>query len=130
MGFFFQQKNTDNFNIFTMYLRVQDLVVGVDPKAGVLGEDLHDLEGLEVVDEDVWQPELVDQLQVDRVEGLRIEVLCEVELLEEGVGDAQARLLPQHVEVGAEGHGVLLRRKKSKDMVLSCQRFIHETFLH
>ena len=61
-------------------LRVHDLFISRDPQTRVLWQHLHNLhtlldsedsnnirhlEGLEVVDEDVGQPELFDQLQVD-----------------------------------------------------------------
>ena len=43
---------------------VVDLLLVVDPQPGQLGEHVDDLEGLEVVDEDVGHPKVVDQLQV------------------------------------------------------------------
>ena len=35
---------------------VVDFLLAVDPEAGQLGQDIDDLEGLQVVDEDVWKP--------------------------------------------------------------------------
>ncbi len=97
----------------------------------MLGQHLHHLEGLQVVDEDVWQPQLVDQLQVDRVERLRVQVAVvrEVQLLKEGVRDPQPRLLPQHVEVRAERHGVLLKGSKRRDQIFIFIFFISPFFL-
>jgi hypothetical protein len=37
----------------------------VDPKSGELGEHVYHFECLKVVDEDVWHPQVVDELQVD-----------------------------------------------------------------
>ncbi len=44
---------------------VVDLLLVVDPQSRQLGQDIDDLEGLEIVDENVWHPEVVDQLKVD-----------------------------------------------------------------
>jgi len=67
------------------------------------------LESLE--DEDVWQPEVVDELEVDRDHGLRGDDGV-VQLGQEPLGDPESRLLPQDVEVRAEGDGVLLEWKR------------------
>ena len=45
-------------------LAVVDPLVPVNPQASKLGENRNSLEGLEVVDEDVGNPETVDQLKV------------------------------------------------------------------
>ena len=63
------------------------------------------LEGLEVVDEDIWQPQMVDKLQVDRNHGVAV---TGVYVVHERVGDVQAGLLPHHVKVGTELNAVLL----------------------
>ena len=63
------------------------------------------LEGLEVVDEDIWQPQMADKLQVDRNHGVAV---AGVDVVHERVGDVQAGLLPHHVEVGTELNAVLL----------------------
>ena len=52
-------------------LGVEDVVLRGDPEAGVLGQNLHDFESLEIVDENVGQPKLVDQLQVHRDQSVR-----------------------------------------------------------
>ena len=44
---------------------VVDFLLAVDPEAGQLGQDIDDLEGLEVVDEDVGQPQVMDQLEIN-----------------------------------------------------------------
>ena len=44
---------------------VVDFLLAVDPEAGQLGQDIYDLEGLEVVDEDVGQPQVMDQLEIN-----------------------------------------------------------------
>ena len=63
------------------------------------------LESFEVIDEDIWQPEMIDQLQVDRDHGVTV---AGVDVVQERVGDVQSGLLPHHVEVGAELDAVLL----------------------
>ena len=45
-------------------LPVVNLLPIVNPQSGQFGEDIDHLEGLEVVNEDVGNPEVVDQLQV------------------------------------------------------------------
>lgn len=88
-------------------LRVEDVVVGSNPKARVLRQNLHHFERLEIVDEDIWKPELINQLQIDRDHcvGRR-----GIELLEKALRNMQARLLPQDVEVRAESHRVFLQK--------------------
>ena len=68
------------------------------------------LKCFEVVDKDVWEPEVVDQLQVDRKHGVQVR---DVEVAEVGVGDVQPGLLPHHVEVAGELHAVLLKLSSS-----------------
>ena len=64
------------------------------------------LKCFEVVDKDVWEPKVVDELQVDRKHGVQVR---DVEVAEVGVGDVQPGLLPHHVEVAGELHAVLLK---------------------
>ena len=52
-------------------LRVHDLLISGDPQPRVFRQHLHHLECLQVVDEDVRQPKLFDQLQVDGNESIR-----------------------------------------------------------
>ena len=52
-------------------LRVHDLLISGDPQPRVFRQHLHHLERLQVVDEDVRQPKLFDQLQVDGNESIR-----------------------------------------------------------
>ena len=66
------------------------------------------LESLEIVDEDVGEPELVDELEVDGDHGALAEVGAGVEVIEEEARDLQPRLPPHDVEVRAELHTVLL----------------------
>lgn len=47
-----------------IYVPVVNFLFAVDPETGQLGEDIDHLEGLQVVDEDVWQPQVVYQLEV------------------------------------------------------------------
>ena len=63
------------------------------------------LECLEIVDEDIWKPEMVDELQVDRDHGARV---GGVDLLGEALGNVQPRLPPHHVKIGAKLHAVFL----------------------
>ena len=56
-------------------LRVEDGVLGRDPQPRVLGQHLDHLERLEVVDEDVGQPQVLDQLQVHRHQGVRLSLV-------------------------------------------------------
>ena len=68
------------------------------------------LKRLEVVDENVWEPEFVDQLQVDRDEGLPgVGSRAGIQLFQEPIGNVQPRLLPKNVEVAAERHRVFLK---------------------
>ena len=64
-----------------------------------------DLKCFEVVDEDVREPKVVDQLQVNRKHGVQVR---DVEVAQVGVGDVQPGLLPHHVEVAGELDTVLL----------------------
>ena len=68
------------------------------------------LESFQVVDEDVRQPELVHQLQVDGDHGLLGEA-GGVHVGEEEGGDLQPGLRPHHVEVRTELDTVLLNTK-------------------
>lgn len=52
-------------------LRVQDGVLGRHPQPRVLRQHLDHFERLEIVNEDVGQPQVLDQLQVDRHQGVR-----------------------------------------------------------
>ena len=56
------------------------------------------LESLQIVNENVRKPEIVDQLEVDRYHRLRRDDRV-VELGQKAFGDSKSRLLPQHVEV-------------------------------
>ena len=91
-------------------LGIEYLLAGRDPQAGVLAQHLDHFESLEVVDENVRQPQFVDQLEVDRnhrglVDFAAVAGLAHVEqVLQEGFGDPQPRLFPKDVEVGAERH--------------------------
>ena len=68
------------------------------------------LECLEVVDENVWEPEFVDQFQVDRYKGLpSVSSRAGIQLFQEPIGNVQPRLLPKNVEVTAERHRVFLK---------------------
>ncbi len=58
-------------------------------------------EGLEVVDEDVGHPQVVDEVEVDGDE--RLLVALGAGVLEEAAVELQARLAPLHVEVQREG---------------------------
>lgn len=77
----------------------------------MLGEHLHHLEAFQVVYENVGEPQVVDQLQVHRNQGLRgrlTRVDGQVVLGKEAVRDLQPGLLPEYVEVRAEGHRIFL----------------------
>ena len=50
-------------------LRVENVIICGDPQTSMFGQDLHHLKGLEVINEDIWKPQLVDQLQIDRDHG-------------------------------------------------------------
>ena len=63
------------------------------------------LECLEIVDEDIWKPEMVDELQVDRDHGARV---GGVDLLGEALRNVQPRLPPHHVKIGTKLHAVFL----------------------
>ena len=80
-------------------LAVQHVLVRVDPESGQLGQDVDHLEGLEVVDEDVGQPEVLDKLHTGgHHHSLR------------GVGGdhVQPWLVPLHVEVHGDRDAVVL----------------------
>ena len=63
-------------------------------------------ESLEVVDENIWKPQLFDQLQVDRNHGV-----CRIiQFIEEPPWDVKPWLLPHHVEIRAELHPILLQQ--------------------
>ena len=55
-------------------------------------------ESLEVVDENIWKPQLVDQLQVDRNHGL-CGAVGVVQVSQEPFWDMKARLSPHHIEI-------------------------------
>ena len=71
----------------------------------MLGFLLLYLECLEIVDEDIWKPKMVDELQVDRDHGARV---GGVDLLGEGLGDVQPGLPPHHVKIATKLHTVFL----------------------
>ena len=64
------------------------------------------LKCFQVVDKDVWEPEVIDKLEVDRKHGVQV---GDVEVAEVTVGNVEAGLLPHHVEVAGELHAVLLK---------------------
>ena len=72
-------------------LGIKHVVVGGNPQTSVLGQHFHHLEGLEVINEDVWKPQLIDQLQVHRDHGIWRG--C-VQLLKKALGYMQAWFLP------------------------------------
>ena len=72
-------------------LGIKHVVVGGNPQTSVLGQHFHHLEGLEVINEDVWKPQLIDQLQVHRDHGIWRS--C-VQLLKKALGYMQAGFLP------------------------------------
>ena len=57
------------------------------------------LESFEIVDEYIREPELVDQLEVDRNHGALAQAGAGVEVIEEEAGDLQPGLSPHHIEV-------------------------------
>ena len=72
-------------------LGVEHVVIGGNPQTGMLGQHLYNLEGLEVIYKDVWKPQLIDQLQIDRDHGVW---RSGVQLLKKALGDMQAGFLP------------------------------------
>ena len=80
-------------------LRVHDVFTSRDPEPGVFAQHLDHLESLEIVDENVGQPELVDELEVHRDHRRLVDVAHVENVVEERVGDSQSRLLPKHVEI-------------------------------
>ena len=72
-------------------LGVEHVIIGSNPQTSMLGQHLYNLEGLEVIYKDVWKPQLIDQLQVDRNHCVRRRG---IELTKKALGNMQARLLP------------------------------------
>ena len=64
------------------------------------------LECFKIVDEDIGQPEVVDELQVDGDHGARVRG---VYLLGEALGDVQPGLPPHHVKIRAKLDAVFLK---------------------
>ena len=88
-------------------LAVQHVLVRVYPQARQLWQHVDHFIRLEVVDENVGQPEVLDELQVHR----HHHVLCRVVWPKrgaEGGEHVQPSLPPLHVEVGGEGDAVVL----------------------
>ena len=50
-------------------LAVEHHLFCVDPETGQLGKDVNDFVGLDVVNKDVWEPEVLHKLQVHGDEG-------------------------------------------------------------
>ena len=46
-------------------LPVINFFFAVDPKSGQLWKDIDDFERLQIVDENIWKPQVVDQLEVN-----------------------------------------------------------------
>ena len=65
------------------------------------------LESLEIVDKNVWQPEVIDQLEVDwdhcfrRCDGM-------IKFPQKSIRDTQSWLLPQNIEVRTKSDRVFL----------------------
>ncbi len=58
------------------YIPVINFFFAVDPKSGKLWKDIDDFERLQIVNENIWKPQVVDQLKVDWKEKLyQIEVI-------------------------------------------------------
>ncbi len=55
---------TDAIIFCTFALPVVNLFFVIDPQTGQLGEHVDHLERLQVVDENVWHPKIVNQLEV------------------------------------------------------------------
>ena len=101
-----------------VYLRglgVHDVLVPGDPQPGVPLQHAHHLECLQVVDEDVWQPEQVDQLQVDGYEGLRVNLWALLApgpvvagVTQDPGRNVQPRLPPHDVKVGTKLDSIFL----------------------
>ena len=64
------------------------------------------LKCFKIVDEDIWQPEVVDELEVDGDHGARV---GGVDLLGEALGDVQPGPPPHHVKIRAELDAVFLK---------------------
>ena len=64
------------------------------------------LECPEIVDEHIWKPEVVDQLQVDWDHGV---LVGGVDLPGEALRDVKPRLSPHHIKIGTELHAVFLK---------------------
>ena len=92
-------------------LGVEHVIIGSNPQTSMLGQHLYNLEGLEVIYKDVWKPQLIDQLQIDRDHGVW---RSGVQLLKKALGYMQAGLLPQDVEIRAESHRIFLKKMKTK----------------
>ena len=73
-------------------------LVGVNPQTSKLRQDVDGFERFQVVDKDIWEPELVDQLQVDRNHGLFREG-GGVDVSQEHLWYLQSGLCPHHVKV-------------------------------
>ena len=105
-----------------MYLRglgVHNVLVPGDPQPRMSLKHAHHLERLEVVHEDVGEPEQVDEFQVDGDEGLvpRVRALPapgarpgEAGVAEDPGRDVEPGLSPHHIEVGTELDPILLEK--------------------
>ena len=80
-------------------LAVEHVLVRVDPESGQLGQDVDHLEGLQVVDEDVGQPEVLDKLHTGGHHHSLRGVGCD---------HVQPWLVPLHVEVHGDRDAVVL----------------------
>ena len=92
-------------------LRVEHDLRGRDPQPGQFVEDVDDFVSLEVVDENVGQPEVLDELQVDGHVDICIigHVDARPGLLPAELGlEVDARVEPLHVEVTRERDRVVL----------------------
>lgn len=83
-------------------LAVHHRTAGVDPQTGQLGQHVNHFVSLQVVDEDVGDPEILDELQRHGY------VLGQGGVVGVGRVDVEPSLLPLHVEVGGEGDTVVL----------------------
>ena len=48
-----------------LYVPVINLLFVVDPKTSQFGKNINDLEGFEVINVNIWHPEIVNKLQID-----------------------------------------------------------------